>query len=750
VLRAGARVIRADLLSRRGASVLTGLVIAVAAGALLLTLHIRAALDEPFDDLFRATNAPHVIAAGPPSAVERVGEAPGVARADAPRPMADVPAEIGPTETRIAVVATPPSGGMDRPLLLSGRMPERPGEVALHDGLADFHGLAPGARITAGGVDLRVVGLAVSTQPRAGGWAVPQQVAALGGPDLVAVALRLREPSAADSFAAAAARRAGPDVRVGDWQSARDDFTEDTRRLLVILQSSTLLALLAAGFTLATSIGGRVIGERRRIGLLRAAGMTPGGVTGLLVAHYAVVAAIAAPLGLAAGVLVAPGLLDDTTRAVGMPGAPAPGAALIAGTFVVVVGLVAVATALPAWRAGRLAPVEALALGRGTAATRASRIALVARRLRLPVVVALGARDAFSRPARALLTLSSLTLAAMLVVTAMAFEATMDRLEGDPALRAQPWDLQVETAALAPARVDELIRDRPEVAAVARIYDPRLISADGRVELTGRIVDGPASEFPFATPEGRGALRPGEATLGRGALDALGAEIGDRIRLEASGQPFSVRVVGRHVEPDDDGEVAVIPVTALPGDALRRDVDLPSWAIRLRDGAEPQAVAAALERAAGGRLSAEHPNESLAREAADMRPVVYGLTALLLVIAGVNLLTTLLLGIRERRREVAVFGAVGATPRQVGGTVIAGGALLALIGALAGMPLGAAVFRVSIEATDPADGPDVLAMPGVGWVLLAVPLALAVTAAVSSLAARQAARMPVAGALRAE
>ena len=35
-----------------------------------------------------------------------------------------------------------------------------------------------------------------------------------------------------------------------------------------------------------------------------------------------------------------------------------------------------------------------------------------------------------------------------------------------------------------------------------------------------------------------------------------------------------------------------------------------------------------------------------------MRPIVYGVTALLLAIAGVNLLTTLLLGVRERRRDV--------------------------------------------------------------------------------------------------
>ena len=43
-----------------------------------------------------------------------------------------------------------------------------------------------------------------------------------------------------------------------------------------------------------------------------------------------------------------------------------------------------------------------------------------------------------------------------------------------------------------------------------------------------------------------------------------------------------------------------------------------------------------------------------------------------------------------------------------------------------------------------------MAMPGVGWVLLGCSLALAVTAAVSRRPARQAARMLVAGALRAE
>jgi ABC-type lipoprotein release transport system permease subunit len=46
----------------------------------------------------------------------------------------------------------------------------------------------------------------------------------------------------------------------------------------------------------------------------------------------------------------------------------------------------------------------------------------------------------------------------------------------------------------------------------------------------------------------------------------------------------------------------------------------------------------------------------------------------------VNLLTTLLLTIAERERDVAVLGAVGATPGQVTGALVSGGALLALLG----------------------------------------------------------------------
>ena len=126
----------------------------------------------------------------------------------------------------------------------------------------------------------------------------------------------------------------------------------------------------------------------------------------------------------------------------------------------------------------------------------------------------------------------------------------------------------------------------------------------------------------------------------------------------------------------------------VPAAALER----PGWIVRLERGADAARAEAEIARLGAGRLFVHRPGESLQEEVGAMRPIVYGVTALLLAIAGVNLLTTLLLGVRERRRDVAILGAVGATRRQVTGTVVAGGVLLAVPAVVAGLPLGAWMF----------------------------------------------------------
>ena len=753
------RLLRAELRSRPLQAALTGLVAAVAVGALLVTLHLRAQLDAPFDRLMRATNGPHVTVVGrSPDAVAAVGRLPGVADADAARPVVDAPAVLHGARARLAIVGVPAGGvRVDHPLLLRGRNLQRPGEVVLAPPVADEEGFRPGSQVVLGeGTErrtLRVVGIAATVRFGLAGWAAPADVRSLASkaaPLQTAVELRLSDPSQADEFIDRAARTEhGGDLRFFDWQRDRAELTDNTRRGLAIMQASTLLALFAAAFTLATAITGRVLAQRRHLGLLRAVGMTPAQVTLVLLAHYLALVALAAPFGLLAGALVSPGLLGTTAESLGAraPGAPGPG--LMLAAVAIAAAVVAAATALPAWRAGRGSATQALAIGRGASSARASRVARLARRLRLPVVVGLGAKDAFSQRGRTAMTVGSLALAVTLVGTAMGFEATIDRLSRDSALRAQPYDVRVDTAELPAAAVDRMLAARRDVAAVARIHEVPMTARDGATEIHVRIVDGPAARFPYAIKDGRAALAAGEVTLGRGSLDALHAHIGDRISLRAAGRQVSLRVVGRHVEPDDEGRGAVAPRAGFPASVVGVD-ESPYWGVQVRTGADPAAVAAAIRHDSGGKLDAERPVESLRREAADMRPVIYGTGGLLVLIAFVNLLTTLLLAVRERERDFAILASTGATPRQVLATVVAGGSSLALPAALLGLPFGAALFFTMIGITDPADGPDVRSLPAWWWYPLVVPAALALTALVSTLAARQAARVRPALALRAE
>ena len=84
------------------------------------------------------------------------------------------------------------------------------------------------------------------------------------------------------------------------------------------------------------------------------------------------------------------------------------------------------------------------------------------------------------------------------------------------------------------------------------------------------------------------------------------------------------------------------------------------------------------------------------------------------------------------------------------GTVVAGGVLLVVPSVVAGLPLGAWMFRTLVGITDPSDGPDVATLPSWWVVVLALPVALGCVAVVSALAAREAAGVSLPVALRAE
>jgi putative ABC transport system permease protein len=197
-----------------------------------------------------------------------------------------------------------------------------------------------------------------------------------------------------------------------------------------------------------------------------------------------------------------------------------------------------------------------------------------------------------------------------------------------------------------------------------------------------------------------------------------------------------VKIVGRHVEPDNDGEIAIISASTLPP-ALQGQLQGAEVIAKFKPGADQRAIQDRLQRE---HLSAELVSDEVRQERADVRPIVYGSSALLVAVGLVNLLTTLLLVTRERSRDYGIFKAVGLTPRGVLAVVNAGGAVLGLIAIVIGIPVGIVIFRALMAAMSPSEGTDIVGTPGVFALALIVPVVLAVTALASSLPARRAAR----------
>jgi putative ABC transport system permease protein len=242
---------------------------------------------------------------------------------------------------------------------------------------------------------------------------------------------------------------------------------------------------------------------------------------------------------------------------------------------------------------------------------------------------------------------------------------------------------------------------------------------------------------------------PGEAIVGRGLLDALGLHVGDRLPLLAGGARLDLRIVGRYVEPDNDGRTAIFDERSVPPAALKR-FGTPQYELQLAHRSDAHAVQAALLRSSRGQIDVEATEDEVRQERNDLRPVIYGSDAVLLAIGLVNLLTTLLLGIRERVRDFAILKVVGLTPRQVLAAVTSGGTLLAAVAVVAGVAIGLPVFHALVVLTNPTDGPDLVTAPPWLWVVLMFPGALVFTTLASVLPARRAAAIKPAEALRYE
>ncbi|GHH68904.1 hypothetical protein GCM10017673_18780 [Streptosporangium violaceochromogenes] len=751
-LRASARWIRADLRARWGQALLTVLVVAGIVTALITAATLLEDGTNPWRRLFTESRGAHVwIHTRNAPDVAALSRLPGVVQVAGPYRTAPVTLAADGRRSPVTLrgmEARPPA--VAAPLVRRGRWlrPDDAGGVVVERSFAEALGLRVGAPFTVTALNgashpLTVLGLADTadqgfypeTAPGLA-WTLTSTLAgvepALGRSESV-TGLRLADGEDTLPVVHGAATLLGGQIqRMSTWREVRAAMELDNRLLGLLLALFGVAGLVAAALAVANAVGGRVLTQTCDIATLKSLGYTRGQVFGLLTAEHGGLGLLGVAAGLLCGRLAASFALD------GVPVSTLsslPPLAIAAGAATVVL----VAAALPAWRGGRTPPIPAVpaAPPRG----RLSRVARLALLVRLPPALVLGARDAFTRRVPALLSIAGLAVPMMMITIGLGCWATLDDFLLHPERVGQAAALTVHPGRLPAEEAARLAEADPQVAAVYPGSEVSALEPEQTRSVQARALGTSATPYPFPVVEGRMFAARGEAVAGQGLLDLLGVRIGDRVRMTVGGTPLIVRIVGRVLEPDHDGEVLSLGLDSL---AAKDAVPPQFYGLVLRPGADPEEVRARLLTASDEALEVRrvvNPAERLVV----IRGVIVALIVVLSLLGLANLLTASALGLRDHALDLAVLKAVGLTPRQVTATLVAGTGLLAVLGVGAGAAAGAWLVGGLIDLQGRGSGFGA----GIGRAPSALTMAVAVSAAIGAallvtvIPARRAARAQV-------
>ena len=167
---------------------------------------------------------------------------------------------------------------------------------------------------------------------------------------------------------------------------------------------------------------------------------------------------------------------------------------------------------------------------------------------------------------------------------------------------------------------------------------------------------------------------------GQGFLDLMHIQVGAWISPTIDGVPVILHIVGRTIEPDNNGDVLDFGLNALPAAQAAAP---PFYRLILKPGISPAAARTYLLQASHDRLDVQVVANP-ASQLGIMQVVIVVSVIILAVIALANLLTSTVVGLRDHLHEAGVLKAMGLTPRQVIATLVVNATILTTIGVTAG------------------------------------------------------------------
>lgn len=710
---------------RRLQTAVIGLVVFVSAATIVIALSELVAAANPFGSAFTAQNGAHLVAAFDSARVsaarlEQAARQPGVTAAAGPFAEATVnvtsvtstqsqglglvpPSPVPPGPLTV-VGRSGPGGPVDHLDLWLGHWATGPGQIVV-DLPASVH-VGPaflGSTIkVSGGRALTVVGVAYSASRSAGAWVAPAGITALH-PHATQMLYRFASAATAadiskDLATVTAGLPRGALVSSQSYLTVEHEYSSLLGGVYApLLLAFGIIALAAAVLIVANVIGGAVVSGYRHIGVLKATGYTPDQVTAVYLVMVGIPALVGCVLGVAAGTAAAGPFAGAASQGVVPPSAafsPQVDAATLAG-LLAVVAVTALGAAL---RARRLPAARAISAGSAPGTGRAVRIQRMLAGTRLPRAVSLGLGLPFARPARTGLTLAAVVLGVLTVTMGAGLTSTAISY-GNLAEGHGPDQVTVLTglpgqAASLPgtAATGALLRSLPgavhvdaSLGVMARLvgstqsidvtFDRGVTAATGGPVVRGHWIDGP---YQAVAPPG--FLREHDMT------------IGSRLTLDMGGKPATVTIVGETWAGDPNGITAdwQALTTLAPG----RNAD--NYGVQLASGTSVTAYMAAV-RNAGPGLNPQ-PDNKINAGTEIVATTATMFTVLLTIVAALGVLNTVVLSIRERRRDLGMLKSIGMTPGEVTAMMVTSMAELGIAGTLIGLPLGILAHRLVIAA----------------------------------------------------
>lgn len=504
-----------------------------------------------------------------------------------------------------------------------------------------------------------------------------------------------------------------------------------------------MFAIIVGGLGMMTALLMSVFERTREIGVLRAVGWRRRRVMGMILSESMLLALIGGLLGIALGMGTL--LLAGQSSALSgfLSGTVDP--ALIVQAMITALVLGFVGGLYPAWRASRLAPVEAMRSESGAPVHWGWFMRGLSRLVRSEVL-----RNLMRRPTRTLMTAISLGIGVGFILLLLGIaDGSRDMFTqltsaGQADLIAEQEGASDATFSSINERVADRISFHPAVRSVSQLLFGTA-SVEGVPFFLIYGID-PQEDYylHYRIQEGRMPERAREIAIGRLAANGMEKGVGDKLRL---GSSYEIVGIFENGQPYEDAGAVMLLKEAQRMLGKPRQVSFLS--ISLHDPSQAAAVAVELERA-NPEVIVSQAAEMTERmqDFVTMNAVFSALVTLMFIVGGVVMANVMVMSVFERTQEIGVLRAVGWSRQRVLRIVLGESLALGVLSAVIGGALGPAL-GVLIQM-EPTMGAMLVTSYTTGSIITVIVLSIAIGAVGGLLPAWRASNLRPVEALRYE